>query len=165
METFCSAADLVEEVNRLDAAGYPDYRTYRHIISENSDTFLLLAFLEKTNPCRQKYYLFRKVIFISYINKMEIIHLPGRHSVKRRLNIIGLPLSLSRSGYFFDSSDEETAANLIGILKKFANSIKGTTILINADRDIWRGCQAAETFVFHNRFSSFQEYLDAMRSG
>ena len=164
METFCSAADLIERVNTFDDAGYPDYRTYRHIICENRDIFLLLTFLEQTNPCRQKYYLYKKVILVSYVNEMEIIHLPGNRSLKLRLNIIGLPLSLSRSGYFFDSSAKETTVNLIGILKEFANSIKGTTILINADRDIWKGCLAAETFVFHNRFSSFQEYLDAMRS-
>ncbi|MEI8200973.1 MAG: hypothetical protein WCG21_13010 [Eubacteriales bacterium] len=164
MEIFYSVADLIRRVETSDAAVHPDYRVCRKIICENSDTFLMLAFLEKTNPCSQKYYLYKKVIIVSYVNKVEIFHFPGKHSLKRRLNIIGLPLSLSNSGYFIDSKDEETAANLAGILKEFANMMKGTTILINADRDVWRGCLAAATFVFHNRFSSFQEYLDAMRS-
>lgn len=165
MVSFDSINDMIDALSEGKDNLVPHKETYKEIIMQNRDLFEFLKFLETANPCHQKYFLFKKVIFISYTGCKDILK-PGRHcSIKFRFRIIGMPVSLPNPGYLTAEGDEETRSNIAGIIKEAVGTLKGTTIVLNADTAIKGGQPALSNFIFYNEFSGFQDYLESLRSG
>jgi hypothetical protein len=164
MVSFKSIDSMIMAIEDESRSSMTDNGSYRKIIKENDDLIKFLRFLEKTNPCNQEYFLYKKVIIISYMMRWEFFKLGKNHSFSGGFRIIGLPVSLSNPGYLIAEGDEETKSSIDRIIREAADSLKGITIVLNADRDISGGRLAPSTFVFYNKFSTFQEYLGSLRS-
>lgn len=164
MLSFKSVDSMVMAIEDKKNSYTPDNECYRKILNENVDLFRLLRFLEKTNPCDQRYYLYKRVIIISYGMSWDFFKIGRKHSIKGRFRIIGLPISLPNPGYLIAKEDEETWNSIDRIIKEVADSLKGITIVLNADKDIFDGRLAPSNFVFYNRFQSFEQYLSSLRS-
>ncbi|NLA85279.1 MAG: GNAT family N-acetyltransferase [Clostridiales bacterium] len=164
MLSFKSMDSMVKAIEDGSVSGTEDIEYYRKIVWENEALFKLLRFLEKTNPCEQRYYLYKRVIIISYIMSWEFFKIGKKHCIRGRFRVIGLPVSLPNPGYLIANEDEETRSSIERIIKEAADSLKGITIVLNADKDISDGRLAPSNFVFYNRFQNFEEYLSALRS-
>ncbi|MGM0396767.1 MAG: hypothetical protein ACQEP4_06895 [Bacillota bacterium] len=114
----------------------------------------LLSILERVNPCGQEYHMEKNTLVISYKFKMDLLNLWGRFSLKADSNIIGLPISISRPGYIGREDDVES----------FLRGRRGLWVVLNGYNSFSIHGRTLSTFVFKNRFNSFEEYLLAMRS-
>lgn len=127
-----------------------------HFISENkiNELLPLLKLLEKVNPCDQEYEFTDNSLLISYALKLNLLNFSNLFPLKVNVKIIGLPVSVCMRGYFGNHAAIEN------IIKKQ----KGLTILLNGD-DIFNGCgKTLSSFVFDNKFTSFDDYLNSLRS-
>lgn len=167
MESFNSIDDLINNILTCNMVT-EDIENYKQIIDENTDTLEILRTLENVRPCDQRYFLYKRVILITYNYRRELVKLPGNLSIKMNIRVIGLPVDLSYGGYLM-AQDDINISNSIGQLLKEAadqirNQFKGVTLVLNSDKDIWKGYTEASAYIFYNRFSSFQDYLDSMRN-
>lgn len=113
----------------------------------------LLELLDEVNPCNQVYETIDDVSIVSYSLKLNIFNFTKFIPIHIHTNIIGLPISLCEKGYWGDSNS----------VKKLINSKKGLKIVLNAEKDIGTSGQTLSTFVFNNKFSDFDEYLNSLR--
>ena len=77
------------------------------------------------------------------LRRRELVKLPGNLSIKMNIRVIGLPVDLSYGGYLM-AQDDINISNSIGqLLKEAADQIrdqfKGVTLVLNSDKDIWKG--------------------------
>lgn len=114
----------------------------------------LLELLEKVNPCEQSYDLKDRSLVVSYILKLNLLNFFGKFSLYKKTRIIGLPISICDKGYF----------GQIENIKDIIKDKKGLAIILNGDKDL--GCESLtlSTFIFHNRYHIFQDYLENLRS-
>lgn len=114
----------------------------------------LLELLERVNPCEQSYDIEGNTLVISYRLKLNLLNFFGRIPLYKKVKIVGLPISLCQKGYF---GDGETVKDII-------KEKKGLTLLLNAEKDL--GCEnlTLSSFVFHNNYNSFEDYLEKLRS-
>ena len=126
--------------------------------------FLLHA--EKYNPCLQKYYaLYQDGLFrggaVAYTLQLDLLTYLGLPSALR-MRIIGIPCSVSSSGIF---GDEQAYLQLIGYMQKKErglllflnlNSIPGSLSMISG--------RTFPTIILENRFNSWQEYSNSLKS-
>ena len=114
----------------------------------------LLKLLEEVHPCEQSYDLKDNNLVISYMLKLNLLNFFGKFSLYKKARIIGLPISICDKGYLGE----------IKTIKDIIRDKKGLTILLNGDKDL--GCESLtlSTFIFHNQYHSFQNYLDGLRS-
>lgn len=125
-----------------------------------------LSHAEKYNPCHQRYYLCtenEKTVSaaIVYSLRLDIFtYLKIKSPVK--MNIIGVPCSVSASGIFGEINAVETLKNYI-----FENE-KGLTIALNLTEkpvvNLNASGKTLPTIVFDNQFADWNEYLKALRS-
>ncbi len=120
----------------------------------------LWPFIEHAHGEESQRMVFENSLLTSYTAKLNILtFLSGQLKVPVR--IIGVPPSLSVSGYHADNPQ--------GILE-LANWIKaqkGHTLIINAADDfdgIFQKAPTLSTVVFENDFESFDDYVSAMRA-
>ena len=120
----------------------------------NDDYIKLLSLLEKVNPCNQYYEISEDSLIISYDLKLNLFNFKNILPLRTKVQIIGLPISLSQRGYFGNLN------KAIEIIKQR----KGLKIILNADREIIKGARTLSTFVFENDFETFDDYLNKLRS-
>lgn len=125
----------------------------KHGVMDN-DYKSLLSILERTNPCDQEYHMENGTFIVSYRMKVNILSLWKRWSLHKKVNLVGLPMSISRPGYIGSEQDVE----------EFLKRQKGLWIVLNGEKEFSTGGQTLSTFIFHNRFASFDHYLEALRS-
>ena len=120
----------------------------------NKEIISLLEMLEKINPCDQEYELVNNNIIISYFLKINLFNFKNIFPVKAKAQIIGLPISISGKGYWGEQN------SVVKVIEKR----KGLKILLNGESEFKNGGRTLSTFVFENKFSSFNEYLNQLRS-
>lgn len=109
--------------------------------------------LEGLNPCEQKYIFNHSACFIEYRQKMDVFNFITGLSLKLKFTIIGLPFSVSQKGYFGDTVQE------------LFESTKGLKIILNGDDGLdLPKALTLSSYMFENRFESFDHYLESMRS-
>lgn len=114
----------------------------------------LLDILEKTNPCGQSYVNEKDLFIVAYEQKINLLNFTKLFPLWINARIVGLPISLSEKGYFGDEKR----------LEDYIDSIKGLTIVLNADKPFSVYGRTLSTFRFYNRFHSFDDYLESLRS-
>lgn len=133
-------------------------RRLRMLLEKNEDVIDLLQVLEETNPCGQEYFVVFDSIVVTYRLRLNLLTFMKR-SLKADARIIGLPISLSRSGVI--SHDEASGRKaVLEVIKEE----KGLTVALNTDYRMSGSSLTLSNFVFLNRFRDFEEYLMAMRS-
>lgn len=120
----------------------------------NEEYVNLLSLLEKTNPCNQYYELTKDCLIVSYDLKLNLLNFKNVMPLNAKAQIIGLPISLSQKGYSGDIK------RVIEIVKQR----KGLKIILNADESIINGAKTLSTFVFENKYNTFDDYLNTLRS-
>ncbi len=137
------------------------------VLAENY--FQKRKFLNHTeifNPCQQKYYLCTEneksvAAAIVYSLRLDIFtYLKVKSPVK--MNIIGVPCSVSTSGIFGENNAVEALKNYI------FQQEKGLTIALNLTQKPVEDTNAygktLPTIVFDNKFADWNEYLSSLRS-
>jgi len=136
------AADL-DKVNNLDL--YSGF---------NKEIIELIELLEKINPCNQEYELLNNNIIISYFLQINLFNFKNIFPLIAKVQVIGLPISISEKGYWGEQAS----------VVKTVEKRKGLKILLNGNSKFKNAGRTLSTFIFENKFSSFNEYLDALRS-
>jgi hypothetical protein len=145
MKIYNSVNDLVKELNNQDKI--------KNDVFED-DLVTLLQLLEKVNPCNQQYELCDNSIIISYDLKINLLNFKNIIPLNTNVQIIGMPISISQKGYFGNAN------SVINIIERR----KGLKLILNSDVEFKNDGKTLSTFVFKNRFSSFNEYLNELRS-
>lgn len=114
----------------------------------------LLILLEKINPSNQKYYLEKASFAATYKLRINIFSFTKKFKLSLPVTVVGYPLSIDRQGY---TGDEKFLLDVL-------NRIKGFGIVLNMDKEIVKGARTLSTFIFSNRFESFDEYINSLRS-
>lgn len=153
-----------------------EFKQYNHAFQLSDDWDLLaenyfqkrkfLRHAEFYNPCKQKYYLCTEnekplAAAIVYSLQLDIFtYLKIKSPVK--MNIIGVPCSVSASGIFGENSAVETLKNYI-----FEHE-KGLTLALNLTEKSIENTNACgktlPTIVFDNQFVDWNDYLSSLRS-
>lgn len=114
-----------------------------------------LALLEQLNPCQQKYYENESAFIIQYCQRVDIFNFIPHLAFRVPVKIIGKPYSVSGKGY---RGDVEAVTSLI-------KSLKGLNLVLNGDKGLdLPYAYTLPNHVFANRFTTFEHYLDALRS-
>lgn len=146
MKEYNSIHDLVSDFDKTE--------NNDALIKFNKELIPLLVLLEKVNPCNQSYEANHNCIFVSYFLRLNLFNFLEELSLKMNVQIIGLPISVSEKGYWGEETDIEA------LIKKK----KGLKILLNGNSGFKNAGKTLSTFVFENRFISFSNYLDSLRS-
>ena len=146
MKEYNSIHDLVSDFDKIE--------NNDALTRFNKELIPLLVLLEKVNLCNQSYEANHNCIFVSYFLKLNLLNFLGGLSFKMNVQIIGLPISISEKGYWGEETDIEA------LIKKK----KGLKILLNGNSGFKNAGKTLSTFVFENRFISFSNYLDSLRS-
>jgi hypothetical protein len=129
-------------------------------------TRVFLDHTEKYNPCNQRYYLlsengFLQTVAVIYTLKLNLLTYLSLKSAFR-VNIAGIPCSVSASGLF---------GNRIffgQLLKCIVFSEKGFLLALNVESPVEKGMivsgRTLPTIVLTNRFSSWDDYLASLRA-
>ena len=120
----------------------------------NKEIMNLLKLLETINPCEQEYELIYNNIIISYILKINLFNFKNIFPLRARVQIIGLPISISEKGYWGE----------VDSIVKAVEKRKGLKIFLNGKTEFKNGGRTLSTFIFENKYSSFNGYLNALRS-
>lgn len=133
---------------------YDSIKDIDNIIQISPEYADLLELLERVNPCDQSYDIEGNSLVISYRLKLNLLNFFGSFPLYKKVRIVGLPISLCEKGYFGD----------VKTVKDIIKKKKGLTLLLNGEKDL--GCKnlTLSTFVFHNSYSSFEDYLEKLRS-
>lgn len=121
----------------------------------------ILMQLEKLNPCHQRYHLNgeKGIVLVSYQLKMNLFTFLKPASFKVPIQIIGVPLSVSSSGY------EINQEALLEDLCQYVGSLKGFSLILNVDAQLnLPEGYTLPTCRLKIKWSSFEEYLEKMRS-
>ncbi len=118
------------------------------------DDMALLALLERVNPSDQRYYRIEDALVVTYQHRLNLLTFSKRLRLSVPVRIVGLPISLERSGIFGPES----------ALSPLLEALKGLTLVLNADAPMKGGGQTLPTYVFDQGFSDFDHYLLALRS-
>nr|WP_300002433.1 hypothetical protein [Tissierella sp.] len=137
-----------------------DYEAYEYrdldgeIKSVNREWIELLKLLERINPCSQSYELADDCLIVSYKFKLNILNFKGCLPLRLKMEVIGLPISISHQGYFGDSH----------MVKNLVEGRKGLKLILNSDSKFENGGATLSSFIFLNRFKSFDDYIFSLRS-
>lgn len=164
MKTFRELEKLVQYLAD-EEEGKPLIRTYRIVLEDNVEIIDLLRLLEKVNPCGQEYHLHQGLILVSYVHNLNLLNFTRKFSLKAKVRIIGLPISLSLGGILStkDANAIDKESERVAV-REVLKEMEGLTLVLNSDFDLSGGNRTLSTFVFHNRFSDFQDYLNALRA-
>ena len=146
MKKYHSIRNLV-----LDLENMEDLKPFGEF---NKELVPLLEILEKINPCNQEYELADDAIVISYFLKLNLFNFKGIFPLRMKVQIIGLPISMSGKGYWGEEAS----------IQKIIQERKGLKVLLNGNPGFENAGRTLSTFVFENRFPTFGDYLNALRS-
>lgn len=136
-------------------ATFKSINDIKNKIEVKVELFSLLKLLEEVNPCNQSYDFNNNSLVISYDLKINLMNFLGKFPLRAKARIIGLPISLCEKGYFGDINE----------VLKIIHDKKGLKLILNGNKDLNSKGRTLSTFVFYNRFKSFDDYLSNMRHG
>lgn len=160
MKRFLSVRALVDWCCGKATQGY-DSEKLKQIIEEKRELIHLLELLEEVNPCKQEYLVHKDIILISYQCELNLLSFGKNKRLKVRTRIIGMPLSISQSGIWVCGEQDISVQNKV---LEALDNLKGLTVVLNSDIGFPGQDKTLSNFVFRNRFTSFAQYLDEMRS-
>ncbi len=143
-------------INDLYAAGSYTNGTIVDVAFSLSESVKTeLSYLERLNPCRQKYFTNPSAFVIQYHQTVDIFNFLPKLTLRVPLKIIGKPYSISEKGYL---GDNDAVSTLI-------KTTKGLNLVLNGERGLdLPYAYTLSSHVFHNRFVSFENYLASLRS-
>lgn len=119
------------------------------------NSFESLKVLEKTNFCKQSYIVdFQSNTFIiKYLLNLNLFTFKSPFKLKIPLSIVGMPFSVSTSGYTYEG------------LQNYIKNTKGFNLILNSDEilDLPMG-YTLPTCLLNLNYNNFSEYLNSMRS-
>ena len=114
-----------------------------------------LSYLERLNPCRQTYFMNQSAFVIQYHQTVDIFNFIPKLTLRLPIKIIGKPYSISEKGYL---GDNDAVSALI-------KTTKGLNLVLNGEHGLdLPYAYTLSSHVFHNRFTSFEHYLESLRS-
>lgn len=114
-----------------------------------------LSYLERLNPCRQAYFMNSSAFVIQYHQTVDVFNFLPKLTLRLPLKIIGKPYSISEKGYM---GENEAVSALI-------KTTKGLKLVLNGASGLnLPFAYTLSSHVFQNRFASFDQYLEALRS-
>jgi hypothetical protein len=159
MEKFLTIGALVDWCREAHQASF--FINLKRIVEENKEHINLLELLEEVNPCSQEYYVYKDIILITYKCDLNLLSFRKNLKLKVGTRMIGLPISVSRSGIWACDKDD-------GVLQKKVLEalamLKGLTVVLNSDIEFPGQNRTLSNYVFRNRFTGFDQYLQEMRS-
>ena len=159
MEKFLTIGALVDWCRETCQTSFS--MTLKRIVEKNKLYINLLELLEEVNPCDQEYYVHKGIILITYKCKLDLLSFRKNLKFKVGTRMIGLPISISRSGIWACDEDE---AELRKKVLEALTTLQGLTVVLNSDLDFPSQNRTLSNYVFQNRFTSFEQYLNDMRS-
>lgn len=142
----------IKIINSYEDLEYKDEKGNNKKIAR--EWIVLLDLLERINPCNQIYELIDDCIIISYKSKLNVFNFKNILPLRLNIEVIALPISLSHRGYFGDPYK----------VKRIVEKRKGLKLILNSDTAFEDGGLTLSTFIFHNRFDNFSDYIDSLRS-
>ncbi len=123
-----------------------------------------LALLERVNPCRQEYVVFREdevyAILVKYVLKLDIFCYSRIHFYLP-VTVVGIPCSVDEPGYCISGSASAE-------VKGYLSGLKGAKLILNAAENLeFLGFTKGYTLpgcVLDIRWHSFEDYLLGLRS-
>lgn len=114
-----------------------------------------LDILETINPCEQRYYILGTSLVVKYRLKINVLNFYKSFNLRIPVQIIGLPFSLARQGFYGEIEE----------IQEVVQSIKGFKVILNCDEklDYAKG-YTLSTFKLIQKYKNFDEYLGSMRS-
>ncbi len=159
MEKFLTIGALVDWCGKVHQESFS--KSLRRIIDENIGFIHLLELLEAVNPCGQEYYVHKDIILITYHCQLNLLSFRKKLKLKVGTRMIGLPISVSRSGIWTCDEDDGTLQEKV---LEALTLLKGLTVVLNSDLELPGQNRTLSNYVFQNRFTGFDQYLHAMRS-
>ena len=145
MSKYKSINNLRNQIENIS-----DLESYKNL----NELIPLLELLETINPCGQEYELINDNIIISYSLKLNLFNFNNIFPLRANVQIIGLPVSVCEKGYWGE----------VSFIESIIQRRKGLKILLNGDNPFKGGGKTLSTFIFENKYSSFDDYLEALRS-
>lgn len=135
-------------------ATYSSIKDIKSKVSFHDSLISLLELLEKINPCNQSYEIIEDNMIVSYLLKINLLNFSDSFQLNFTTQIIGLPISISEKGYLGKEA----------LIEKIVQNRRGLKVILNGDNKFTCGGQTLSTFIFYNRFSTFEDYIEALRS-
>ncbi len=121
----------------------------------------ILSKLDELNSCDQIYHLDEenKISLVTYRLKLDLFTFSKYLSFKVPINIIGIPMSVSKAGYSVVDSSK------LKDLSEYVKSLKGFYVILNSDDNlnITKG-NTLPSYKLPIRWSALDEYILSMRS-
>ena len=127
-------------------------------------TTRFLSFMESVENCHQRYYAIYKdgqldTVFMTYKRKHYNLGMFTKINLYQDMTFIYVPLSVTRPGIVYNQCLQQAL--------DFIKKMKGPKILLNLEDMHLKGFAKGLTCpkcIFTNRFSSFEDYLNSLRS-
>lgn len=160
---------IVYENNNIKIIKYDTIKdvpnTWDSIIGDNiymSKKFI--SFMENIDKCNQKYYMIYEndeldTIFMTYVRKKYNLGMFTKINLVQKITMIYVPLSVTRPGIIYNKHIE-TAFNYI-------KTLKGPKMILNIGDyhpDNYAKGLTCPKCIFYNKFKTFDEYIDSLRS-
>lgn len=117
--------------------------------------------LQDVNPCSQRYHLNleKKIALVSYKLKIDLFTFSKYFTFKIPVNIIGVPMSVSKCGYVVGNQDN------MDDLTRYIKSLKGFYVILNSQDllKIARG-KTLPTCKIDIQWDTLDDYMSSMRS-
>lgn len=114
----------------------------------------LLALLEEIHPCGQEYLAGRDSLAVTYQIRLNLFSFLGKFPIRKKVRILGLPLSLCQEGYFGDFQEVQ------GMVREHP----GLLVILNARENLGSKNRTLSNFVFDNDYEDWEDYFLALRS-
>jgi hypothetical protein len=120
-----------------------------------------LISLEILNPCEQTYHLniSSRIALVCYKLQLDLFTYADRPSLKVPVNVIGVPMSVSRCGYCLE--DKEALPRM----EQYVMGFKGFTLILNSEDNFGfsRGSTLPDA-IMEMQWESMEEYYSLLRS-
>lgn len=124
-----------------------------------------LSFMEKVDKCQQEYFVLfedEKVsnVFMTYIRPKYNMAMFTKMTLNQKMKMVYVPLSVTRPGIANE--------NHLEAVFEYIKTLKGPKMILNLSNHNPKGFAKGLTCpkcIFTNRFNSFDDYLNSLRSG
>lgn len=123
-----------------------------------------LSFMEEVDKCNQKYYMIYEddtldTVFMTYVRNKYNLGMFTKIDLVQKMTMIYVPLSVTRPGIAYGKHLQEAM--------DFIMKMKGPKMLMNIgdyNPKGWAKGITCPKCIFYNRFNTFDEYLNSLRS-
>jgi len=125
-----------------------------------------LAYAERFNPCRQRYYQLREgervragaIVYSLTLDLLTFLRIPSPIT----MHLVGIPVGIATPGYFGRPADRDA------VLRDVAARERGLLVVLNAEAGdhlpVGARCRMIPTIMMDGRFAGWEAYLAALRA-